>query len=102
MSKLNVVPNRVADLSDLNEDEIQLFYINLTIISGKNMRQADFMGKCDPYVEVFVNENMRRTKWIAQDYNPVWNANFHFFVDKIPKEMKFNLYDEDERSYCEP
>ena len=44
-----------------DEEAITLYYLKLKVISASNLRKADMMGKSDPYVEVFVNEYIKRT-----------------------------------------
>lgn len=79
-----------------DEDNITIYYLNVEVIQAKNLRSADFMGKSDPYCEIVVNENMRRTKTIEQSLNPEWNAKFAFFVGEKPKEIRFHLFDFDD------
>jgi len=48
--------------------------MKLNVISAKDLRDADFFGKSDPYVEVYLNEYIKRTEIIKDNDSPVWNA----------------------------
>lgn len=72
-----IIPNEYNN----DEDKIVIYYLNVDVLHAKNLKSADFCGNSDPYCEVVVNEQMRRTQPITNSINPVWNAKFIFFAD---------------------
>jgi len=81
-----------------DEDYLILYFVHLDIISGHDLRDADVIGKSDPFVEAVINGLTRSTPVIQDNLNPVWNSSFAYFVQKQPDLVDFHLFDEDDNS----
>lgn len=60
--------------------------LELTLISAKDLKNVNFIGKMDPYVVVYLsdNPNTKQKTPVHQDggTNPVWNYTMRFTVDE--------------------
>merc|ERR1719401_828396 len=75
--------------------------LRFTIISAKNLRDADWLpggGKSDPYVVVEVPGKPHatwKTQVINGNTNPVWNATHHLAHWAPGDQLVFTVYDSD-------
>ena len=62
----------------------------MKIIAGHNLPDADDFGQSDPYVKIYVPNEIipRKTKFIKNNLNPKWNEEF---IIKIPNNNKQKL-----------
>jgi len=88
-------PRRQATLP-LDDESLTLHYVRVNVVSAAGVRNADIGGKSDPYCEAIVNQLVRTTPVIQDNLDPVWNSEFHYFVQDKPSVIDFKLYDEDD------
>jgi len=87
--------------------------LKVTLISASNLRCADFLGKSDPYVKVFlksgtgdlkgswINEEgemkqgHQETNYIEQNLEPQWNEIVEFLDYEIGDYLYFEVWDKD-------
>lgn len=51
--------------------------LRVTIIEGRQLKDADIVGQNDAFVEVYLDKKYKqRTKTIQNSNNPVWNETF--------------------------
>ena len=67
-----VVYNSSSTKTEFNE-LVPIGLLKLTIISGKNLKVADFLTS-DPYVQIKFMDKIEQTKIIYKTLNPVWSA----------------------------
>jgi Ca2+-dependent lipid-binding protein len=91
-----VLPSKEAGV--VEEENLTLYYVKVDVIGAKDLRNADLVGKSDPFCEVIVNQLQRTTPVIDDNLNPVWNCQYAFFVQECPSVISFKLWDEDEHS----
>ena len=62
----------------------------MKIIAGHNLPDADDFGQSDPYVKIYVPNEIipRKTKFIKNNLNPKWNEEF---IIKIPNNNQQKL-----------
>jgi len=78
------------------EDYLRLHYVHVDIISANGLRNADLVGKSDPFCEAVVQGLTRSTPVVQDSLDPVWNSKFAYFVQALPKVVDFHLWDEDD------
>ncbi|KAG2200849.1 C2 domain-containing protein [Mucor mucedo] len=71
--------------------------LSVTIIEARKLHGEDFMGKNDPYVEIYIDEDYKqRTTVIENSNNPVWNETFTFNLGESRKhKLTLNVLDKD-------
>merc|ERR1712018_573074 len=74
--------------------------LDLTIISADNVPIMDFLGRCDPYVEVTAEQYdgtiiLRSTSAKTQTLTPAWNECLHFRDLNYKTPLKIDLIDKD-------
>ncbi|KAI9279001.1 C2 domain-containing protein [Phascolomyces articulosus] len=63
--------------------------LSVTLHEGKNLKNQDFMGKNDPYVELWLDDDYKqRSSEIKNNNNPVWNETFIFNITKGSSDKK--------------
>ncbi|KAI8996889.1 C2 domain-containing protein [Pilobolus umbonatus] len=64
--------------------------LHVAVIEGRKLHDEDLVGKGDPYVELWVDDDHKqKTKVISGTNDPVWNQNFTF---PLPESRKHYLY----------
>jgi len=70
--------------------------VQVKVISARNLVQADYFGKSDPYVVLSLGNQTFTTKVIPCDLNPVWNEVFKFAWDpNLSAELMLRVLDKD-------
>ncbi|GAA5806686.1 hypothetical protein MFLAVUS_000034 [Mucor flavus] len=71
--------------------------LSVTIIEARKLHGEDFMGKNDPYVELWIDEDYKqRTSVIENCNDPVWNQTFTFNLSESRKhKLYLNVLDKD-------
>eukprot|EP00283_Hemiselmis_rufescens_P014611 CAMPEP_0173450872 /NCGR_PEP_ID=MMETSP1357-20121228/45612_1 /TAXON_ID=77926 /ORGANISM="Hemiselmis rufescens, Strain PCC563" /LENGTH=792 /DNA_ID=CAMNT_0014417581 /DNA_START=1 /DNA_END=2376 /DNA_ORIENTATION=- len=71
--------------------------LDVTVISGNNLKDMEFLFNMDPYVELRVGGQTRRTKTHREGgQNPIWNQKLRFnLTAKTPKVMSLTCFDEE-------
>merc|ERR1712106_170431 len=70
--------------------------LNLTLVGAKDLENADYIGKSDPYVAVQYGDKIFRSQTVSNDLNPVWN--FSMTLEIIETDSGYiyiQVYDED-------
>lgn len=70
--------------------------LNLRVIEAKDMPKEDLFGKCDPFIEIYLDDKrFKETKVIRKTYNPVWNQTFVIPLDHPGSVIEFRFADFD-------
>jgi Ca2+-dependent lipid-binding protein len=79
--------------------------LTIKLIKCDNLKDADFIGKTDPYVKISLEQDnfVRDKDYGTQisstksgDRNPVWNETFTFNVDTLNNMvLSLNVFDDD-------
>ena len=70
--------------------------LEVVILEGRNLKNCDFFGENDAYVEIYMNKKYKqRTIIIKNTNNPVWNERFTFNIHKGDNTIHFDVYDDD-------
>ena len=70
--------------------------LDFKLIGAKNLENADYIGKSDPYALVEYKKEEYKTKTISNNLNPVWNMSLVFNVEvDDPGEINIKVFDED-------
>jgi len=74
--------------------------VKVDVIAAKDLRDADGIGKSDPYAKVTFAEadaspRHQQTHVVDNCLNPVWNSVFFFLVTDECKSFKIELFDKD-------
>ncbi|KAL0075786.1 C2 domain-containing protein [Phycomyces blakesleeanus] len=57
--------------------------LSVTVIEARELHGEDLVGKNDPYVELWLNEDYKqRTSELSNTNDPVWNQTFTFLIDE--------------------
>eukprot|EP00090_Calanus_glacialis_P004152 TRINITY_DN1306_c0_g1_i7.p1 TRINITY_DN1306_c0_g1~~TRINITY_DN1306_c0_g1_i7.p1 ORF type:complete len:2919 (-),score=679.49 TRINITY_DN1306_c0_g1_i7:1730-9988(-) len=70
--------------------------VHLTLVGAKDLDNADYMGKSDPYVVVRYKDKTFKSETVSNNLNPVWN--FSITLEIIESDSGFiyiQVYDED-------
>ncbi|ORY91182.1 C2 domain-containing protein [Syncephalastrum racemosum] len=66
--------------------------LSVTIFEAKDLKNQDFMGKNDPYIELWLNDDYKqRTSEVSNSNNPVWNETFTFNIGEGTSAHKLYL-----------
>jgi len=87
---------RKVPYSAVDDESLVLHYVKVDIIKATGLRNADLVGKSDPFCEATVNQLVRTTPVVQDSCDPVWNSTFHFFVQEKPETVDLKLWDEDD------
>mmetsp|Transcript_18156 Transcript_18156/g.22302 ORF Transcript_18156/g.22302 Transcript_18156/m.22302 type:complete len:139 (-) Transcript_18156:162-578(-) len=72
------------------------FALRVLVVSAEGLPDVDWVGKCDPYVEVIYKDETLKTEVIKNNQSPVWNKEFTIEGAKLKAEpIKFNMTDWD-------
>ncbi|KAI7898187.1 C2 domain-containing protein [Cokeromyces recurvatus] len=71
--------------------------LNVTIIEARKLHGEDLIGKNDPYVELWVDDDYKqRTTTISNTNDPVWNQTFTFPLNEGRKhKLYLKVFDKD-------
>lgn len=65
--------------------------VQIQALEARNLFKADFFGKADPYLAVYVMNEVQprvKTKTVKKTLNPLWNETLEVYVKKTV-EVKF-------------
>lgn len=72
--------------------------LRVFLMQGKGLK--DPLGYApDPYVKVFVRNEMRNTYVIRDTSNPVWSSSLSFSTAKVNDQLKLQVWDQDNFIY---
>ena len=70
--------------------------LQMLVIKGKLLRNTEFFGQMDPYVQVETKGKTFKTQTIQEGgKNPVWNEAFVIPISSMDDELKITCFDED-------
>jgi len=78
------------------------------ILGCKGLKDADIVGKSDPYVKVYLmpgSDSYLKTKTIENNLNPTFNTTFSYTISKeqvLNKTVVFQVFDEDKLDKDDP
>ncbi|EAY22024.1 C2 domain containing protein [Trichomonas vaginalis G3] len=73
--------------------------LNLRAIEAKDMPKEDLFGKCDPFIEIFIDsKQVEKTKVIKKTYNPKWDETFYIPLYHSGSTIEFRFSDYDTMS----
>eukprot|EP01080_Neovahlkampfia_damariscottae_P001743 gene1743-512_t len=75
-----------------------MYKLNIRIIEAKDLPKMDFFGKSDPYVNVKVAGQMKKTKIIKRTLNPHWDESFDFEFNNLHEDIILYIKDWDKLS----
>jgi len=85
----------MQDLDRKHQEELEVYTVQLEVISGHGLPSKDIGGLSDPYVKVSIEGQTEQTKVKKNDLNPEWGEKFEWRFFKNPKEIKFEVLDKD-------
>ncbi|CAI0629428.1 unnamed protein product [Linum tenue] len=92
-----IVPILPGDYSDLELKPSGTLEVKL--VQAKDLTNKDFIGKSDPYAELYIRPLRDRTKTskiISNDLNPIWNEHYEFVVeDASTQHLYVKIYDDE-------
>ncbi|CAI0542709.1 unnamed protein product [Linum tenue] len=92
-----IVPILPGDYSDLELKPSGTLEVKL--VQAKGLTNKDFIGKSDPYAELYIRPLRDRTKTskiISNDLNPIWNEHYEFVVeDASTQHLYVKIYDDE-------
>ncbi|XP_027180330.1 synaptotagmin-5-like [Coffea eugenioides] len=92
-----IVPILPGDYSDLELKPVGI--LDVKLVEAKELTNKDFIGKSDPYAELFIRPLRNRTKTsktINNQINPIWNEHFEFIVeDASTQNLTIRIYDDE-------
>ncbi|CAG8472107.1 13829_t:CDS:2 [Rhizophagus irregularis] len=70
--------------------------LEVHIVEGKDIKDTDVIGKGDPYVELWLDNDSSKHKTDTRSgtATPVWDKFFHYFVNDN-KVLNLRVLDED-------
>ena len=69
--------------------------MKVTMVRAEGLLAKDKGGTSDPFVELFLGQQFKKTKIIDKTLNPVWNETFEFDLSKGDPTLSVVLYDND-------
>ncbi|XP_071918154.1 synaptotagmin-5-like isoform X1 [Coffea arabica] len=92
-----IVPILPGDYSDLELKPVGI--LDVKLVEAKELTNKDFIGKSDPYAELFIRPLRNRTKTsktINNQINPIWNEHFEFIVEDVSTQnLTIRIYDDE-------
>ncbi|CAI0388629.1 unnamed protein product [Linum tenue] len=92
-----IVPILPGDYSDLELKPSGTLEVKL--VQAKDLTNKDFIGKSDPYAELYIRPLRERTKTskiISNDLNPIWNEHYEFVVeDASTQHLYVKIFDDE-------
>ena len=69
--------------------------VTVTVIQAERLLAKDSGGSSDPFAELMLGKQFKKTKVIDKTLNPVWNEAFDFDIAHADKSLSVVLYDND-------
>lgn len=70
--------------------------LEVTIVEGRNLKNRDFFGQNDAYVEIYLEKKYRQRTTIKKNSNnPIWDEEFTFNIHEGDHTIRFAVYDDD-------
>ena len=63
----------------------------ITIYEAKDLNSCGITGQCNSYVQITFQGNVQNTSLKENDYNPIWDENFKFKIEKLGEEEKIKF-----------
>ncbi|KAI9499618.1 C2 domain-containing protein [Zychaea mexicana] len=66
--------------------------LTVNLYEAKELKSEDFLGKNDPYVEMWLDDDYKqRSSEVSNSNNPVWNETFTFNIQEGSHDKKLYL-----------
>lgn len=85
-------------MQEQRDDALEVFDVNLQVLSGSKLPAKDIGGKSDPFVKIFIADQTAQTKVIKNNLNPQFNETFSFRFLSNPRAIRFEVMDKDKLS----
>ena len=69
--------------------------VTVTVIKAEGLLAKDKGGTSDPFAELVMGKQLKKTKVIDKTLNPVWDETFDFEMAPADKSLRVVLYDDD-------
>ena len=82
-----------------------MYKLNVRIVEAKGLPKMDVIGSVDPYCQLYIGDRtqMKQTRTIRQNKNPIWNQEFQFSIkDFYNESLTVILKDFDKVSADDP
>lgn len=86
-----VLRNQQSATSQMPPRTVGMLQVN--VWEGSDLMPADQNGKSDPFCEVRLDSQMRRTKTVAKTLSPKWSQSLSFGVVTLDSILKLTVYD---------
>mmetsp|Transcript_18527 Transcript_18527/g.45471 ORF Transcript_18527/g.45471 Transcript_18527/m.45471 type:complete len:315 (-) Transcript_18527:66-1010(-) len=93
---------RKAQKHKLDKQEGEIGFADVAVRSGRGLPKMDTRGLSDPYVVVTLENKdgkvvaKKQTKYIRQNLQPTWDAEFAFNIRNEEQAFSFKMYDHDD------
>ena len=67
----------------------------VSILKAESLLAKDRGGTSDPFAELIVGNQMKKTRIIDKTLNPTWNETFEFYAGEREDTLSVVLYDDD-------
>ncbi|CAI0388630.1 unnamed protein product [Linum tenue] len=96
--KLKVIGGDITSIPGLSGAlEVRNYFLGT--LSYVDLTNKDFIGKSDPYAELYIRPLRERTKTskiISNDLNPIWNEHYEFVVeDASTQHLYVKIFDDE-------
>jgi len=68
--------------------------LKVVVLSAKELRSRDLLSKSDPYVMIFLDEAIYKTKTFKRSQNPKFTEEFNVILYSLANEIHFMIYDD--------
>ena len=80
----------------IKNKSLQSAQLCVVVHQARNIEKKGLLGKADPYVQIKLGNETRKSETVDNDHNPVWNFETKFnFSEESPEEIRFEVFDED-------
>ncbi|KAI8974899.1 C2 domain-containing protein [Pilobolus umbonatus] len=71
--------------------------LHVTVIEAKELHGEDFVGKNDPYIELWIDDDYKQKTSVCENTNnPVWNQTFTFPLEESRNhKLYIEVFDKD-------
>ena len=83
--------------------------LNVSVLEAKDLKPFDFTGKCDPFVQLALDDKKEKSTYKEDTIEPVWNEDFVLSVRSKQSILRVEILDKDikngsneERVVCVP
>lgn len=76
----------------------EIFFLDIRVVSGRELKASDLNGSSDPFVKVIANKQSWVTKTMRKNLNPTWNEETSFVFFEPCKEVEFEVWDWDQNT----